>query len=165
MSEDPGFKRDLEARFGEDLTGAELIGPELRATISLSRLEELLEFCRHELRLTYPALLTAYDTGGDLVLVYRLASLEAGHSVSVRAHAPRYAPVAPSSVRLWKGMDWYEREVYDMFGVTFEGHPMLKRILLPDDWTGHPLRKDYVSVPSGDPLAGPQPVDPVGGQD
>lgn len=49
----------------------------------------------------------------------------------------------PSVVHLWEGADWYERELYDLFGVPFDGHPDLKRILLPDDWKGHPLRKDY----------------------
>lgn len=49
----------------------------------------------------------------------------------------------PSSVDLWRGADWYERELLDLFGIHFEGHPMLKRILMPDDWQGHPLLKDY----------------------
>lgn len=49
----------------------------------------------------------------------------------------------PSVCDLWEGADWYERELYDLFGVKFEGHPDLKRILMPDDWKGHPLRKDY----------------------
>jgi len=49
----------------------------------------------------------------------------------------------PSVTDLWEGADWYERELFDLFGVTFEGHPDLKRILMPDDWKGHPLRRDY----------------------
>ena len=49
----------------------------------------------------------------------------------------------PSSVTIWSGANWLEREVYDMFGITFDGHPDMKRILLPDGWKGHPLRKDY----------------------
>lgn len=49
----------------------------------------------------------------------------------------------PSVTDIWEGADWYERELYDLFGVRFEGHPDLKRILMPDDWKGHPLRRDY----------------------
>jgi NADH-quinone oxidoreductase subunit C len=49
----------------------------------------------------------------------------------------------PSVVRLWPTADWHEREAYDMFGITFDGHPNLERILMPEDWEGHPLRKDY----------------------
>lgn len=49
----------------------------------------------------------------------------------------------PSVTHLWEGADWYERELFDLFGVNFEGHPDLKRILMPDDWKGHPLRRDY----------------------
>ena len=52
-------------------------------------------------------------------------------------------PQVPSLVKIWKTADWHEREVYDLVGVNFKGHPDLRRILLPEDWEGHPLRKDY----------------------
>jgi NADH-quinone oxidoreductase subunit C len=68
--------------------------------------------------------------------------------VRVLAGVPENAPRLPSVVDLWPNADWAEREVYDLFGIVFEGHPNLRRIQMPDDWEGHPLRKDY-------PLRGP----------
>jgi NADH-quinone oxidoreductase subunit C len=61
----------------------------------------------------------------------------------LKAEADRAAPVVPSVQGVWKTANWFEREVYDLFGVDFPGHPDLRRIMLPDDWIGHPLRKDY----------------------
>ena len=52
-------------------------------------------------------------------------------------------PAVPSVTGIWPGANWFEREAYDMFGIVFEGHPNLTRILMPDEWEGHPLRKDY----------------------
>ena len=160
-----GFLPQLQSRFGDDLSAAEWTGRDARVTVKLNALPDLLRFARDELDppMTYPAMLTAYDTGEDLILVYRVASLESAQSLLIHAVVSRTEPVVPSSTHLWPGMNWHEREVFDMFGIRFEGHPHLKRILLPDDWEGHPFRKDYVSVPSGDPLHGPQPADPVGG--
>jgi NADH-quinone oxidoreductase subunit C len=68
--------------------------------------------------------------------------------VRVLAGVPENAPHLPSVVDLWPNADWAEREVYDLFGIVFEGHPDLRRIQMPDDWEGYPLRKDY-------PLRGP----------
>jgi NADH-quinone oxidoreductase subunit C len=76
-------------------------------------------------------------------VVYALTNTKTGERVFVKAHANDPDPTLPSVVSLWKGADWMEREVYDMFGVTFDGHPDLRRILMPAEFTAFPLRKDY----------------------
>ena len=63
--------------------------------------------------------------------------------IIVRTRLPRIEPHITSVTDLWPGANWHEREVFDLFGITFDGHPDLRRLLLPDDWVGHPLRKDY----------------------
>lgn len=88
-------------------------------------------------------MLTAVDRGEYLMLVYRLQSRDLGAGMFLKCKVPREDPRTPSFVDLWPAADWQEREVYDLFGIVFEGHPDLRRILLPDDWSGHPLRKDY----------------------
>src|SRR5262249_28422718 len=76
-------------------------------------------------------------------LVYAPTTTTTRAPVYVRAMANDPDPALPSVVSLWKGADWMEREVYDMFGVRFDGHPVLRRILMPTEFTSHPLRKDY----------------------
>ncbi len=89
--------------------------------------------------------LTGYDQGpGEpLGVVYNLHSMGKLHKLEVRIEVIRDGGTIPSVARIWRTADWHEREVYDLFGVTFDGHPDLRRMLLPDDWEGHPLRKDY----------------------
>ena len=65
--------------------------------------------------------------------------------VRIKVLLPRENPVVPSVYWIWRTADWQERESYDMFGIIYEGHPNLKRILMPEDWVGWPLRKDYIS--------------------
>jgi NADH-quinone oxidoreductase subunit C len=77
-----------------------------------------------------------------------LAEVGRPRRVRVLAGVPGDNPTLPSAVGLWPSADWAEREIYDLFGIVFSGHPNLKRIQMPDDWEGHPLRKDY-------PLRGP----------
>lgn len=88
-------------------------------------------------------LLTAVDRGDTLELVYRLRSRGMQVGMFLKSNVSRENPVVRSMCDLWPAADWHEREVYDMFGVVFEGHPDLRRILLPEDWVGYPLRKDY----------------------
>ena len=81
---------------------------------------------------------------GRIEVVYHLYSMEKKHGpVTLRVKLPRANPVAPSVTPIWRGAEFQEREVYDLYGVTFEGHPDLRRILMWDGFDGHPMRKDY----------------------
>ncbi|MBE9200556.1 MULTISPECIES: NAD(P)H-quinone oxidoreductase subunit J [unclassified Nodularia (in: cyanobacteria)] len=87
--------------------------------------------------------------GEDLVSVYHLIKVGDDavkpEEIRVKVFLPRENPSVPSVYWIWKTADWQERETYDMFGIVYEGHPNLKRILMPEDWVGWPLRKDYIS--------------------
>ena len=93
----------------------------------------------------------AYDTGpgGDLVSMYHLVKVDDNadrpEEVRIKVFVARDNPKVPSVYWIWKAADWQERESYDMFGIVYEGHPNLKRLLMPEDWVGWPLRKDYIS--------------------
>jgi len=93
----------------------------------------------------------AYDLGPgkELVSFYHLAKVaddvEEIEEVRIKVYLSRENPTVPSVYWIWKAADWQERESYDMFGIIYEGHPNLKRILMNEDWIGWPLRKDYVS--------------------
>ncbi len=76
-------------------------------------------------------------------VTYSLLSITKGHRLWVKCFVNDPAPEVPTVTDIWKGADWLEREVFDMFGVRFAGHPDLRRLLLPEDWEGHPLRKSY----------------------
>ncbi|MGC8667199.1 MAG: NADH-quinone oxidoreductase subunit C [Chthonomonadales bacterium] len=113
------------------------------------------------LQFDYPADLACYDTGSALVLWYRLYSMDHNRTVVMRVTLDREDPRVPSLTAVWPGLNWHERECFDLYGVRFEGHPdgedpAVLRILLPEDWEGHPFRKDYQPVFTGDPLHGPQ---------
>lgn len=86
---------------------------------------------------------TAVDRGDDFELVYRLQSAEFGVGLFLKTEVPRCEAVIESLCDLWPAADWQEREVYDLFGIEFRDHPDLRRILLPEDFVGYPLRKDF----------------------
>src|ERR1051325_9401263 len=89
--------------------------------------------------------LTAIDwpKRNQIDVVYHLFSYPLRHVFILKVQLDRANPVLPSVESVWKAADWLEREQYDLLGVQFTGHPDLRRIMLPDDWVGHPLRKDY----------------------
>lgn len=83
------------------------------------------------------------DAPSRFRLAYQLYSLESGARVRLRVWAGAEEPTVDSVVGIWPTANWHEREIYDLMGVRFRGHPDLARIMMPDDWEGHPLRKDY----------------------
>lgn len=90
-------------------------------------------------------MVTAVDRGEEFVLVYRLHSRSLSAGLFVKAQVPRDEATVASVFDIWPAADWQEREVFDLFGIVFQGHPNLTRILLPEDFVGHPLRKDFAS--------------------
>ncbi len=76
-------------------------------------------------------------------LNYQLLSLDRRERLRLKVRVSGKDPTVPSVTTVWPGANWHEREAFDLFGVRFDGHPDLRRILMPDDWEGHPLRKDY----------------------
>jgi NADH-quinone oxidoreductase subunit C len=93
----------------------------------------------------YLTAITAVDYFDCFEVIYQLTSIEHNHSLVLKARCyNRDNPALPSVVSLWRGADFQEREIYDLFGISFEGHPNLKRIVLWEGFEGHPLRKDFL---------------------
>jgi NADH:ubiquinone oxidoreductase subunit C len=115
--------------------------------VPVEKLEGVLRQLRDDEALAFDQLLThtAVDwmETGRLELLYILFSTQYGHTLLVSSLVSRDNPIAPTASGLWRIAEWQEREVYDLFGVQYDGHQDLRRLFLEDDWVGHPLRKDY----------------------
>lgn len=98
---------------------------------------------RFELSLGVSGVHFPYETGRELHAAYHLVSVTHGRRLRLETVAPDADPHLPSTVSVYPTNDWHERETYDFFGIVFDGHPALTRIEMPDDWVGHPQRKDY----------------------
>jgi NADH-quinone oxidoreductase subunit C len=137
--------RRLKARFGDVIKDATQDRKQAIVLIAADKLREISRYCRDEEKFDMLDDLTAVDWPKrekrfDVVLI--LYSFPKNERLRLKAHLGQNEPV-PSVCEIWPVANWLERECYDMFGIVFEGHPDLKRILLPDEWQGHPLRKDY----------------------
>jgi len=156
----------LQQQFGPAVTGANPAAPDPFVTLDPARLVEVCTFLRDDPRLRFellnditgtdyletdPKKLAKAGFEPHLEVVYRLSSFTfPGRRFTLKLVLPRWKgdapgalPEVPSLAGVWRTADWQEREVYDLVGVFFAGHPDLRRILLADDWVGHPLRKDY----------------------
>lgn len=125
-------------------------GDELTIEIARDRLVDVCRFLKGEpcafamlSDLTCADFLDGDGRGNRFRLAYHLFSLSSGDRLRLRVWADAEAPEVHTVVPVWGTADWHEREVFDLFGVNFAGHPDMSRILLPFDWEGHPLRRDY----------------------
>lgn len=124
-------------------------------TVQADELVALGQFLRNDERLFFDLLacVTAIDNGlekNTMEVIYNLTSIPYGHDLMLKLTIPRQNPAdaqalpnVPSLSGVWRTADWHEREAFDLVGIHFTGHPDLRRILLPTDWEGHPLRTDY----------------------
>lgn len=156
----------LESQFGAAITGKKADAMDPFVSVEPAKLVEVCTFLRDDPRLRFeilndisgvdylepdPKKLAKAGFEPHLEVVYHLSSFSfPGRRFTVKLVLPRWKdnvvgqlPEVPSLVKVWATADWQEREVYDLVGVLFTGHPGLTRILLNDDWVGHPLRKDY----------------------
>jgi len=114
--------------------------------------DHLVEVCRHlrddqdlrfEMSLGVSGVHYPHETGRELHAVYHVTSITHGRRLRLEVAVPDADPHVPSTVAVYPTNDWHERETWDFFGIVFDGHPALARIEMPDDWPGHPQRKDY----------------------
>lgn len=149
----------LVGQFGEQIIiDIENEGLQPALLIPVGKLTEVCLFLRdhEETYADFLSCISAVDDGvaaGTFTIVYHLTSIphKSQLTLKVRIANNRHLdnlPVVPSVSSIWRTADWHEREAFDLMGVFFEGHPDLRRILLPDDWEGYPLRKDYEEAES-----------------
>ncbi|AEF93982.1 NADH (or F420H2) dehydrogenase, subunit C [Desulfotomaculum nigrificans CO-1-SRB] len=129
---------ELKAKYPDIEVSGEII------TVPLNQLTQLMTELKEKHGYNFLTNVTAVDYPPDYFeMVYNLSVVGAPDMIQVKTKVDRNRPEVPSMVPIWGGAIWQEREIYDLLGITFTNHPDLRRILLDDNWEGHPLRKDY----------------------
>ena len=141
--------QSLRDAFGDKITAAFPDDKHPRVHLDAAHWRDVAAFLRNDPALDFDWLANLsgvdYVADNQFCVVYDLYSFDHRHTFAVKVYTPRSDDARfPSVADLWPAADWHEREAYDMFGFTFDGHPDLRRILMADDWEGFPLRKDYV---------------------
>lgn len=157
-----GTAEALQAVFGDAIQHVSTRLGQLAVTVDPKAIVDVCKFLRDERSFVMLSDLTAQDCArGEprFYVIYHLRSIERRELIRLRVGVNSKKPKVPSVTGIWAGANFYEREVYDLFGIEFEGHPNLKRIMMPEEWEGHPLRKDYPLV--YEPVAFTHNVDQV----
>ncbi|GIH64100.1 MULTISPECIES: NADH-quinone oxidoreductase subunit C [Microbispora] len=139
----------LEPAFADAIERVVVDRGEITFHVRRERLPEVMRHLRDDAALRFELSLGVSgvhypeETGAELHAVYHLCSITHNRRIRVEVSCPDADPHIPSTVQVYPTHDWHERETYDFFGIVFDGHPALTRIEMPDDWEGHPQRKDY----------------------
>ena len=152
MKQAPEILRILQDKFADKITKSEMAVVDPFIVVSSHAITEVCSFLKNYEGLAFDTLmcLSGVDYKGSknepdrIEVVYHLFSMKFRHKIVLKVQLARENPSVPTVESVWAIANWHEREAYDMFGIHFEGHSDLRRILCPDDWIGYPLRKDYV---------------------
>jgi NADH-quinone oxidoreductase subunit C len=138
----------LRAQFGDDILATEDVHGHAVATVKSERYQEVARFLRDEPELGFDlfdflAVVDYTPKGGGFQVVAHLYSTTNNHNARLKVDCDAAEPHCPTLSELWPGANWHEREAAELFGVVFDGHPHLMKLLLPEQFEGHPLRKDF----------------------
>ena len=146
----PEFKALVDEGLGEEIVTSKRFREQDFLTVRKGRIVEILTLMRDHPDCNYRLVsdifgvdLYGFDADPRFEVVYSLYSLATNRRIVVKAQVSEDDPYIASAASVWAAAPWAEREIYDLFGIYFENHPDLRRILMPDDWVGHPLRKDF----------------------
>ena len=152
MAENNRAVLKLKEKFAASIIDVVEFRGEVTVTVAKDAIIEILSFLKQSLQFNQLTDLTAVDYLGKkedrFMMVYQLLSIANKDRLRIKTPVAEADCSIPTATQVWKTANWLEREVYDLFGIKFDKHPDLRRILMTDDWVGHPLRKDY-------PLQGP----------
>ena len=168
MTDIPATMALLRERLGPLLEGGEAVTPlpnaDIMVRVSPQGLVAVASILKTDLGFTTLMNHLGVDYGDRMAVMYNLFAPLSGRKVTLQVLLDRAAPGVPSLEPVFRGIGWFERETYDLLGIVFHGHLNLRRLLLPGDWVGHPLRKDYVFPEryGGIDLRRPDPLAPGG---
>lgn len=136
----------LKGKFGDAVVELQSEGfSPAFVVVAPAAVKEIARFLKDDPALSFDSLmcLSGVDYKEKFAVAYHLSSMRLRHAIGMKAYLPREAPSLPSVDDVWPTANFHEREAFDLFGIVFDGSKDLRRILLPEDWEGHPLRKDY----------------------